>query len=193
MKRTLFLLIVAIGIVAISTGCSSVDTQVLEDKISQLEQQLNSQNASSNTTSSQAESVSSSVSSSAEQNNSSAPTVSNNTGSQQQTTNNNQTQTPTNFDLTDITQKVENVVQIADATQPKATYYENVSLYGQVKMQIEQVEFEIESIENQIEYASRTGSLPWNQYYELDRNLDALDHRLDMAKDSLEWRLGVDD
>ena len=47
MKRTLFLLIVAIGIVAISTGCSSGDTQVLEDKISQLEQQLNSQNASS--------------------------------------------------------------------------------------------------------------------------------------------------
>ncbi|MFR1214519.1 MAG: hypothetical protein ACLSCV_07235 [Acutalibacteraceae bacterium] len=54
MKRTLFLLIVAIGIVAISTGCSSGDTQVLEDKISQLEQQLNSQNASSsnNTTAS---------------------------------------------------------------------------------------------------------------------------------------------
>ena len=47
MKRTLFLLIVAIvHTSAISTGCSSGDTQVLEDKISQLEQQLNSQNAS---------------------------------------------------------------------------------------------------------------------------------------------------
>ncbi len=60
-------------------------------------------------------------------------------------------------------------------------------------MQIEQVEFELEQFENQIEMALRTGTLTYDQYYQLDRTLDQLDHRLDMAKDSLEYRLGVDD
>ena len=176
MKRTLFFLIVAIGIVAISTGCSSGDTQVLEDKISQLEQQLNSQNnttASSNT-SSQNDATNAATSSAPVQNN-------------------NSQQANTNFDTTELSQKVESVAQLADSTQPKSTYSENINLYGQVKMQIEQVEFELEQFENQIEMALRTGTLTYDQYYQLDRTLDQLDHRLDMAKDSLEWRLGVDD
>ena len=58
---------------------------------------------------------------------------------------------------------------------------------------LEQVEFEIDTMDDQIEYAARAGSLPWNQYYELERSLDMLDHRLDMAEDSLQWRLRVDD
>ena len=174
MKRTLFLLIVAIGIVAISTGCSSGDTQVLEDKISQLEQQLNSQNASS----------------------SNSTTASSNTSSQNDATNAATSSAPAqnnNFDTTELSNKVESVAQLADSTQPKSTYSENVNLYGQVKMQIEQVEFELEQFENQIEMALRTGTLTYDQYYQLDRTLDQLDHRLDMAKDSLEYRLGVDD
>lgn len=180
MKRTLFFLIVAIGIVAISTGCSSGDTQVLEDKISQLEQQLNSQNASSsnNTTASQIHLPKMMPSNAAT---SSAPVQ-----------NNNSQQANTNFDTTELSQKVESVAQLADSTQPKSTYSENINLYGQVKMQIEQVEFELEQFENQIEMALRTGTLTYDQYYQLDRTLDQLDHRLDMAKDSLEWRLGVD-
>ena len=195
MKTTLFLLIMAIGVAAFTVGCSSTDTKVLEDKISQLEQQLNSQNASNHTSSSsQTGSVSSSVSSLAEQNNTNAPSSSNNAGSQQQTTtNNNQTQTPTNFDLTDITQKVNNVIQVADSTQPGANYSENISIYGQVNMQMEQVEFELDQLEHQIEYASRSGSLNWDQYRQLDRSLDELDARLDIAKDSLELRLRIDD
>ena len=92
-----------------------------------------------------------------------------------------------------MSQKVESVAQLADSTQPKSTYSENVNLYGQVKMQIEQVEFELEQFENQIEMALRTGTLTYDQYYQLDRTLEQLDHRLDMAKDSLEYRLGVDD
>ena len=92
-----------------------------------------------------------------------------------------------------MSQKVESVAQLADSTQPKSTYSENINLYGQVKMQIEQVEFELEQFENQIEMALRTGTLTYDQYYQLDRTLDQLDHRLDMAKDSLEYRLGVDD
>ena len=181
MKRTLFLLIVAIGIVAISTGCSSGDTQVLEDKISQLEQQLNSQNASSsnNTT--------------ASSNTSSQNDATNTATSSAPVQNNNSQQANTNFDTTELSQKVESVAQLADSTQPKSTYSENINLYGQVKMQIEQVEFELEQFENQIEMALRTGTLTYYQYYQLDRTLDQLDHRLDMAKDSLEWRLGVDD
>ena len=176
MKRTLFLLIVAIGIVAISTGCSSGDTQVLEDKISQLEQQLNSQNASS------------SNSTTASSNTSSQNDATNVATSSAPAQNNNSQQTNTNFDTTELSNKVESVAQLADSTQPKSTYSENVNLYGQVKMQIEQVEFE-----NQIEMALRTGTLTYDQYYQLDRTLDQLDHRLDMAKDSLEYRLGVDD
>lgn len=191
MKRILALLIAAIGIVAVSVGCSSADTQVLEDKISQLEQQLNSQNSSSNTSSSQTSSANSSASTTQEQNNANTSTsVQNNTTTQQQTTNN---QTSTNFDLTDITQKVNNVVQIADSTQPGANYSENISIYGQVKMQIEQVDFELDQLDNQIEYASRSGALSWDQYRSLDYELDALDSRLDIAKDSLELRLRIDD
>ena len=177
MKRTLFLLIVAIGIVAISTGCSSGDTQVLEDKISQLEQQLNSQNASS------------SNSTTASSNTSSQNDATNAATSSAPAQNNNSQQTNTNFDTTELSNKVESVAQLADSTQPKSTYSENVNLYGQVKMQIEQ----LEQFENQIEMALRTGPLTYDQYYQLDRTLDQLDHRLDMAKDSLEYRLGVDD
>ena len=180
MKRTLFLLIVAIGIVAISTGCSSGDTQVLEDKISQLEQQLNSQNASSSSTA-------------ASSNTSSQNDATNAATSSAPAQNNNSQQTHTNFDTTELSQKVESVAQLADSTQPKSTYSENVNLYGQVKMQIEQVEFELGQFENQIEMALRTGTLTYDQYYQLDRTLEQLDHRLDMAKDSLEYRLGVDD
>ena len=55
------------------------------------------------------------------------------------------------------------------------------------------MEFELEQFENQIEMALRTGTLTYDQYYQLDRTLEQLDHRLDMAKDSLEYRLGVDD
>ena len=132
MKRTLFLLIVAIGIVAISTGCSSGDTQVLEDKISQLEQQLNSQNASS------------SNSTTASSNTSSQNDATNAATSSAPAQNNNSQQTNTNFDTTELSNKVESVAQLADSTQPKSTYSENVNLYGQVKMQIEQVEFELE-------------------------------------------------
>ena len=51
----------------------------------------------------------------------------------------------------------------------------------------------LNQFENQIEMALRTGTLTYDQYYQLDRTLDQLDHRLDMAKDSLEYRLGVDD
>ena len=87
MKRTLFLLIVAIGIVAISTGCSSGDTQVLEDKISQLEQQLNSQNASSSSTA-------------ASSNTSSQNDATNAATSSAPAQNNNSQQTNTNFDTT---------------------------------------------------------------------------------------------
>ena len=180
MKRTLFLLIVAIGIVAISTGCSSGDTQVLEDKISQLEQQLNSQNASSSSTA-------------ASSNTSSQNDATNAATSSAPAQNNNSQQTNTNFDTTELSQKVESDAQLSDSTQPKSTYSENVNLYGQVKMQIEQVEFELVLFENQIEMALRTGTLTYDQYYQLDRTLEQLDHRLDMAKDSLEYRLGVDD
>lgn len=177
MKRTLFLLIVAIGIVAISTGCSSGDTQVLENKISQLEQQLNSQNT--------VDSNSTDASSKNDDANAATSSV--------PTNNNNSQQSNTNFDTTELSQKVESAIQLADSTQPKSTHSENINLYGQVKMQIEPVEFELEQFENQIEMALRAGTLTYDQYSQLDRTLDQLDHRLDMAKDSLEWRLGVDD
>lgn len=177
MKRTLFLLIVAIGIVAISTGCSSGDTQVLENKISQLEQQLNSQNT--------VDSNSTDASSKNDDANAATSSV--------PTNNNNSQQLNINFDTTELSQKVESAIQLADATQPKSTHSENINLYGQVKMQIEPVEFELEQFENQIEMALRAGTLTYDQYSQLDRTLDQLDHRLDMAKDSLEWRLGVDD
>lgn len=177
MKRTLFLLIVAIGIVAISTGCSSGDTQVLENKISQLEQQLNSQNT--------VDSNSTDASSKNDDANAATSSV--------PTNNNNSQQSNTNFDTTELSQKVESAIQLADSTQPKSTHSENINLYGQVKMQIEPVEFELEQFENQIEMALRAGTLTYDQYSQLDRILDQLDHRLDMAKDSLEWRLGVDD
>lgn len=167
MKRTLFLLIAAIGIVAISTGCSSGETQVVENKNSQLEQQLNSQDAQS----------------------SNSVTTSSNSSSQ----NNNSQQSNTNFDTTELSKKVDAVVQLADSTQPKSTLSENINLYGQVNMQIEKVDFELEQFENQIEMAWRTGTLSSDQYYQLDRTLDQLDQRLDMSKDSLEYRLGVDD
>lgn len=195
MKRTLFLLIVAIGIVAISTGCSSGDTQILEDKISQLEQQLNSQNA-ANSNGTAASSNISSQNDAANTETSSAPAqngASNTATSSAPVQNNNSQQPNTNFDTTQLSQKVESVVQLADSTQRKSTYGENINLYGQVKMQIEQVEFELDQFEDQIEMALRTGTLTYDQYYQLDRTLDQLDHRLDMAKDSLEWRLGVDD
>ena len=39
----------------------------------------------------------------------------------------------------------------------------------------------------------RTATITNHKNYQLDRTLDQLDHRLDMAKDSLEYRLGVDD
>ena len=85
MKRTLFLLIVAIVIVAISTGCSSGDTQVLENKISQLEQQLNSQNTvDSNSTDASSKNDDANVATS------SVPT-----------NNNNSQQSNTNFDTTE--------------------------------------------------------------------------------------------
>lgn len=177
MKRTLFLLIVAIGIVAISTGCSSGDTQVLENKISQLEQQLNSQNT--------VDSNSTDASSKNDDANAATSSV--------PTNNNNSQQSNTNFDTTELSQKVESAILLADSTQPKSTHTENINLYGQVKMQIEPVEFELEQFENQIEMALRAGTLTYDQYSQLDRTLDQLDHRLDMAKDSLEWRLGVDD
>lgn len=174
MKRNLILLAAAIGIVAISTGCSSQDTQVLESKISQLEQQLSSQNAANNAASQNASTNIMPSSSALSQSNL-------------------DTHQTTNFDTTELTEKVNTIVQLADSSQPRATYQENYSLYNQIKMQIKQVEFEIEQFEHQIESASRTGALSYTQYQELDRIADQLDHRLDMAKDSLEFRLGVDD
>lgn len=112
MKRNLILLVAAIGIVAISSGCSSQDAQVPENKVAQLEQQLSSQNAENRE-----------VAQSAPANNTiiitptfTAPAAQNSSESQ------------LNHDTTGRTNKVDTVVQLADGVQPKTICHENVSL-----------------------------------------------------------------
>lgn len=169
MKKGFFVLIAAMLAAIVSVGCSSSNAG-LENKINQLEQQLNSQANSSQGTSSVPES-------------SSVPSQSASAQASSQTG---------NFDLTELTQKVDAAVQKADSAQRQATYQENVSLYSQIKLQLKQVELELDQFEDQIEYACRSGSLPYDRYLSLDNSVEMLDKRLDFAEDSLELRLGVD-
>lgn len=189
MKKWILAALLGCSCLALAAGCSNdSNTQQLESKIADLENKLNSATgnaggSSSNTpanTSAQNSTATPSVSSAASP---SSPVAGNNA----------QGSTAASYDLTSLTNATNEMVNKMNNAQPPNDFNQRRNQFYALKQEMQQVENQIDTTDDRAELDYKTGKMTYEEYRNLELQLDALDNQLDRAKDDLEYRFGIDD
>lgn len=101
----------------------------------------------------------------------------------------------TDFEATfaDLESRVDEAVATADAVEVPGNVGDRPQAYFEATRPLESLDDEIDMLDDQIEAAFHAGTIDRDAMWSLEQRLDAMDDKLDDAKDSLEWRMGVDD
>ena len=154
-------------------GCGIDDdseTQELESKVEQLEQEITN----------------------LEKNNSQSASSDDSASSSGQTAD--QTSAQTSDDtLETLESAVNDVVTKADSAQASGSDQENQDQFFTLKDELKSVENRLDLFDDTIEAQYRQGTLSLEEYRSQEHSLETLEDQLDTAEDKLEYTFGIDD
>ena len=166
-------------------GCSQSGSSADADRIAELEREVDELKAQQAGTQDQGSSTDASNSQQG------TATDSSTAATQQQST----TQTTEFADATvaDFSARADELIAEADAATPPADRSELIQMYFDYDSRFEALEHEIDLYDDQKELEYRNGAITFEQYRQIDIQLDTIEHKMDVSIESLEWRFGVDD
>lgn len=92
-----------------------------------------------------------------------------------------------------LTKEVERVVKKADATTPSKDKEKKKTEFLQLKEELDAVEDRIDAYEDYVESQYRQGDITYEEYKSKERELEALEDKLDKWEDKLERKYGLED
>lgn len=157
-------------------GCSAGgnnDTKALENKIDQLEQQVTDLEKKNGT--------------------SDHSTDDNSQKPAENTTDNSVSANNSAADLSTYTASVDELVNKIDGTTPTGSAEEQRTQYFQLKDELDAIDRNLDIYDDDIENQYKKGDLTYDDYKSKDRELEALEDKLDNVEDKLEILFGIDD
>ena len=184
--RQNILLIAAMTVAFSLTGCQSGSTEAenealrrqveqLEQKISDLEQQMTAQTGAEAAGTSQAPDPAASAADKDMEGTDPASAL---------------TTTRSLEELADVVTAYEEKV---NAAAPSGNASEDMEQFMDLKQEEKTIDQDLDLHEDELEYLYRNGSLSREEYKSLERELERLEDRLDAAEDLLEYTFGMDD
>lgn len=92
-----------------------------------------------------------------------------------------------------LTEQVDTAVAAADGATPAGTDEEKIQQYFEIKSELDKADRVLDDYDNTLEDQYRSGTLSRDDYRTLERQLEALEDKLDNAEDKLEVVFGIDD
>lgn len=99
----------------------------------------------------------------------------------------------TTHTMDELTDMVNSFVEKADAASPKGSVSESTEQFFALKQEEKQIDRCLDIHEDELESLYHAGSITRDEYRLLERELEALEDRLDDAEDRLEYIFGIDD
>lgn len=99
----------------------------------------------------------------------------------------------TTYTMEELTEMVDAFVEKADAALPNGSVSESTEQFFALKQEEKQIDRCLDIHEDELEDLYRAGSITRDDYRLLERELEALEDRLDDAEDRLEYIFGIDD
>ncbi len=93
----------------------------------------------------------------------------------------------------DISDRAEDLITRAEAADVSSDHDTKIKAFFELDSEFNQLENELDAYEDQQEANYRSGSLTWDEYRAIEREIDQVEDRLDYAQDALELRFGIDD
>lgn len=99
----------------------------------------------------------------------------------------------TTYTMEELTNMVDAFVDKADAALPNGSVSESTEQFFALKQEEKQIDHCLDIHEDELESLYHAGSITRDDYRILERELEALEDRLDDAEDKLEYIFGIDD
>ena len=93
----------------------------------------------------------------------------------------------------DLSNRADALIAEADAATPPSDRSDLIQMYFDFDSRFEALEHEIDLYDDQKELEYRNGAITFEEYRQIDLQLDTIEHKMDVSIESLEWRFGVDD
>ena len=187
MKKWIIAVLLGCSCLALAAGCSDNNaTQQLESKIADLENKLNSATGSAGGSTNNASANTSAQTSVV------PPASSAASPSSQAAGNNTQSSKAASYDLNSLTNATNEMVNKMNNAQPPNDFNQRRDQFYALKQEVQQVENQIDITDDKAEMDYRAGGMSYEEYRNIELQLDALDSQLDHAKDNLEYRFGID-
>lgn len=97
------------------------------------------------------------------------------------------------YGLDGLVQKVDELVKRVESTQPAGTNEEKREQFFALDREIDAMDREIDGLDDKLEQDYLAGLLAWEDYRDLEHQLDKLEKRLDRAEHRLERKFGIND